>query len=61
MGSGVSYAMNIYDLFNMGGYAWYVWPAYGITFLVFGFNLFLFAREKKQVKKILHSLSNQSK
>jgi heme exporter protein CcmD len=38
---------------NMGGYGLYVWSAYGITFLVFGFNLFLFAREKKQVKKIL--------
>ena len=22
------------EFFNMGGYAWYVWGSYGITFLV---------------------------
>ncbi|HSW68833.1 MAG TPA: heme exporter protein CcmD [Gammaproteobacteria bacterium] len=45
--------MNIHDLFTMGGYGWYVWSAFSITFFVLGFNLFLFAYEKKQIKKNL--------
>lgn len=44
--------MNISHIVNMGGYGWYVWPAYSITLFVFGFNFFLFLREKKQIKKI---------
>lgn len=51
---------NISHFINMGGYGWYVWPAYCVTLIVFGFNFFLFAREKKQVKKILQRLSHQS-
>ncbi len=42
-------------LFAMGGYGFYVWPAYCITLFVFGINFFLFVREKKHVKKILQS------
>jgi len=47
--------MNIHQLFSMGGYGLYVWPAYCVTLFVFGFNLFLFAREKKQIKKMLQT------
>lgn len=52
--------MNINHLVNMGGYGCYVWPAYFITLCVFGFNFFLFFREKKQIKKILQRLLRQS-
>lgn len=41
------------QLFDMGGYGIYVWPAYCIAFAVFGINLFLAFREKKQIKKII--------
>lgn len=53
--------MNIGQLFNMHGYGLYVWPAYCITLFVFGFNFFIFAREKKRVKKILQHQLVQSK
>ena len=52
--------MNISHMITMGGYGSYVWPAFGITLFVFGFNLFLFAREKKQIKKILQRQLRQS-
>ncbi len=52
--------MNMYHLLNMGGYGCYVWPAYAITFLVFGINLVLSAREKNQVKKIILAEVNKS-
>ncbi len=26
--------MNVYDFFAMGGYAFYVWTSYGLTFVV---------------------------
>lgn len=51
---------HLLSILNMGGYGFYVWPAWCITLFVFGFNLFLFAREKKQVKKILQHHSRQS-
>ena len=38
--------MNVAHLVEMGGYGWYVWPAYAITLLVFGLNFFLFSRLK---------------
>ena len=25
--------MNVAEFFHMGGYAWYVWGSYGVTFL----------------------------
>ncbi len=42
------------NLFNMGGYGFYVWTAFGITFAVFGINVALFFWEKKQVKQYFH-------
>ena len=61
MGSGDVCTMNMSQLIHMGGYGFYVWPAYCITLFVFGFNLFLFVRERKQVKKILQRQLLQSK
>lgn len=38
---------------NMGGYSMYVWPAYGLVGVVFGFNaLFLFYQRKVTRKKL---------
>lgn len=52
--------VNLSHLLSMGGYGFYVWPAYCITLFVFGFNLVLFAREKKQIKKILQHQSRKT-
>lgn len=41
------------NLITMGGYGWYVWPAYGITLFVFALNIVFFFFEKKQIKKLL--------
>lgn len=43
----------MHELFVMGGYGAYVWPAYGVTFLVLSINVFVSLRQKKQVKKII--------
>lgn len=40
-------------MMSMGGYGMYVWPAYGITLLVFGINFFAALAEKKQIKKMI--------
>ncbi|HSW94159.1 MAG TPA: heme exporter protein CcmD [Gammaproteobacteria bacterium] len=52
--------MMIDHIIHMGGYGPYVWTAFGATLFVFGFNVFLFVREKNHVKKILQHLSRQS-
>ncbi|MCL1125942.1 heme exporter protein CcmD [Shewanella surugensis] len=38
---------NLSDFFNMGGYAFYVWLSYGVTFISFGLLIAL-SRYKKQ-------------
>ena len=53
--------MDLVKLFAMGGYGIYVWPAYCITFVVLGINLFMTFREKKSVKKIIHHYYTQLK
>lgn len=45
--------MNLSQIIHMGGYAAYVWPAYGITLAVFALNLFLALNEKRRIKKQL--------
>ena len=44
------------EFLNMGGYALYVWPSYGLGFLVLALNLFFARRQSKQAKTkaILH-------
>lgn len=37
------------DFFNMGGYAFYVWLAYGITFSCLGTLIFISTKKEKQV------------
>ena len=44
------------EFLNMGGYALYVWPSYGLGFIVLALNLFFTKRQAKQAKQkaILH-------
>ena len=41
----------LYDFFDMGGYAPYVWPSYGITFLVLGLNVWWARRALAQARQ----------
>ncbi len=43
--------MSLEHFFSMGGYAFYVWTAYGIATVVLGLNLFLSLRRKAEVLK----------
>ncbi|WP_076543211.1 heme exporter protein CcmD [Shewanella sp. UCD-KL21] len=37
------------DFFNMGGYAFYVWLSYGVTFGSLGLLIMLSLRQKKSI------------
>lgn len=41
-------AMSIREFFAMGGYAFYVWTAYGITLLVLVVNIIIPVVQRKQ-------------
>lgn len=41
------------DFFAMGGYAFYVWMAYGFFFAVMGWNLIQPRLERRKVLKLL--------
>ena len=45
--------MHLNQILAMGGYALYVWPAYFITLLVFGINVGISIREKRQTRTLL--------
>ena len=34
------------DFFHMGGYAWYVWGSYGVTFLCLAIEIVLLVRRE---------------
>ena len=40
--------MSIQDFFAMGGYAAYVWPAYGLTLIVLLANIIIPVVQRKQ-------------
>lgn len=40
---------SISDFFNMGGYAFYVWLAYGVTFSCIATLIILSAKQKRKV------------
>ncbi|MEZ9200496.1 MULTISPECIES: heme exporter protein CcmD [unclassified Shewanella] len=40
---------SISEFFNMGGYAFYVWLAYGVTFFSLGTLVVLSVRQKRKV------------
>lgn len=45
--------MQIMHLLNMNGYGIYVWPAYGITLVIFAINIIHSLREKNRIKKMI--------
>ena len=45
--------MTLEEFFHMGGYAFYVWSSYGLSFVVL---LFIFIQPISQRKKILKDL-----
>jgi len=49
------------DFLNMGGYAAYVWSAYGISFVVLILNIILpIYREKELIKSIQKRLQREA-
>ena len=55
--------MSLNNFFAMGGYAAYVWSAYGISFIVLFLNIFLAVRNERktmdELKKRLESNNKQ--
>lgn len=50
--------MTLSEFFYMGGYAFYVWTSYGLTFVVLLANIIMPIAQRKQ---LLHSLSLKQK
>ncbi len=38
------------EFFAMGGYAWYVWGSYGVTFLVLLLEILLLRKRARETK-----------
>jgi heme exporter protein D len=38
------------EFLSMGGYAWYVWGSYGVTFLLLGAEVLLLMKRKRETK-----------
>ena len=38
------------EFFYMGGYAWFVWGSYGVTFVLLAVEVVLLARRKREAK-----------
>ena len=38
------------EFFNMGGYAFYVWGSYGVTFLLLATEIYLVMKRKRETK-----------
>ena len=38
------------EFFAMGGYAFYVWGSYGVTFLLLGVEIFLLLRRSRETE-----------
>ena len=53
---GHSKIMSLEEFFAMGGYAFYVWTAYGVALAVLVFNLILPLRRKAEVLKSIERL-----
>ena len=43
------------EFLAMGGYAWYVWPAYGVTAIVLIANLLLPLRHRRRLLRQLRT------
>ena len=54
--------MSLNNFFAMGGYATYVWSAYGISFIVLFLNIFLAVRnERKTIDELKKRLGGNNK
>ena len=38
------------EFFQMGGYAWYVWGSYGVTFACLALEIFFLLRKSAEAK-----------
>jgi heme exporter protein D len=38
------------EFLSMGGYAWYVWGSYGVTFALLGLEVILLRKRKREAK-----------
>jgi len=38
------------EFFSMGGYAWYVWGSYGVTFACLALEVFFLVRRSRETK-----------
>lgn len=53
--------MNLTEFFDMGGYAVYVWPAYGLTLLVLYLNYIIpIRREQRLIRKLTRQQAGKS-
>ena len=41
MGAGIGWSVVMSEFFAMGGYAFYVWSSFGLTFIVMALNLLI--------------------
>jgi heme exporter protein D len=48
--------MSLNDFFSMGGYATYVWSAYGVSFIILFLNIILAIRKER---KTMHELKSR--
>jgi len=54
--------MILNNFFSMGGYAAYVWSAYGISFIILFLNIFLAVRnERKTINELKKRLESNNK
>jgi len=44
---------SVNDFLAMGGYGFYVWGSFGVTFFLMGFELWLLDKRRKRVTQVL--------
>jgi heme exporter protein D len=60
MGAGDVGMINWSEFFYMGGYAFYIWPAYGIALCILLANILVpYGRQKKLMREVKHRLESE--